>query len=50
MVDDPDPIAAGEEGTVEAVSSLGWFTQVHVNWDCGRTLMLVVPPDIVEVL
>lgn len=50
MPEDPSPIPTGEEGTVEAVSDLGCFTQVRVNWDSGRTLMLVTPPDRVEVL
>jgi hypothetical protein len=50
MPDDPDPIPPGTTGTVTAVRQNGTWAQVDVNWDNGRTLMLVVPPDQVEVL
>jgi hypothetical protein len=54
MPDDPYRIPASSTGTVTAVRKCGsgrdaWF-QVDVNWDNGRTLMLVVPPDQFEVL
>ncbi len=54
MTDDPDPIEPGTTGTVVAIRKCGsgrdvWF-QVDVNWDNGRTLTLVVPPDEVEVV
>ena len=51
MPDDPDPLPFGTQGTVISVSeplSLGSFRtyrQIDVNWDNGRTIMLVVPPD-----
>lgn len=45
MVDDPDPIAAGTQGTVKWVNDLGTFQQIDVEWDNGRTLMLTVPSD-----
>ena len=46
MVDDPDPVPNGTQGTVVFVNetSMG-FTQVDVSWDNGRTLMLCTPPD-----
>jgi hypothetical protein len=50
MPDDPDPIPPGTMGTVTAVRPYGTWAQVDVAWDNGRTLMLVVPPDQVEVL
>ena len=50
MTDDPDPIATGELGTVVAVYSHRDWTQVDVDWDCGRSLMLSIPPDRVEVV
>ena len=54
MPDDPDPIPPGTTGTVTAVRQYGsgrdaWH-QVDVDWDNGRTLILVVPPDEFEVL
>ena len=54
MPDDPDPILSGATGTVTAVRQYGsgrdaWH-QVDVDWDNGRTLMLVVPPDEFEVV
>jgi hypothetical protein len=54
MHDDPDPILVGETGTVVGVTRHGggkaeWF-QVDVSWDNGRTLMLVSPPDVFEIV
>lgn len=48
MADDPDPIAAGTTGTVAGVYPLSDWTQVDVDWDNGRSLMLSIPPDEVE--
>ena len=45
MTDDPDPIAAGELGTVAGVYPQSDWTQVDVDWDSGRSLMLSIPPD-----
>ena len=49
MPDDPCPIPAGTQGTVQRVSEIdlgdGPYTQVSVAWDNGRTLQLVMPPD-----
>ena len=44
--DDPDPIPPGSEGTVARPPTFfqnAW--DVSVNWDNGRSLGLVVPPD-----
>ena len=54
MTDDPDPIPAGATGTVRGVTSHGagenaWH-QIDVRWDNGRTLLLVVPPDVFEII
>ena len=54
MHDDPDPIQAGQIGTVVGVTRhVGgedeWF-QIEVSWDKGRTLMLVSPPDVFEIV
>ena len=54
MHDDPDPIQVGQVGTVVGVTRHGggqdeWF-QVDVSWDNGRTLMLVSPPDVFEII
>ncbi|TWU62280.1 DUF4314 domain-containing protein [Crateriforma conspicua] len=48
MTDDPDPIPAGTIGTVVVVYSHQDWTQVDVAWDTGRSLMLSIPPDVVE--
>ena len=49
---DPDPIPVGALGTVTDVDHQVAFrsTQVSVDWDSGRTLMLVLPEDAVEVV
>lgn len=50
MGEDPDPLEPGVTGTV--TSSCYVFDALHVNvdWDHGRGLNLVVPPDRYEVL
>ena len=54
MPDDPAPIEEGALGTVTNVikSSMGGrpSTQIWVDWDNGRNLMVVIPPDVVEVV
>ncbi len=50
MPDDPDPIKPGATGAVTAVRPYrfglhGPWTQIDVDWDNGRKLMLSVPPD-----
>ena len=49
MADDPDPIQPGQLGTIAHVDVFGsgpeqWM-QISVDWDNGRKLMLVCPPD-----
>lgn len=50
MGNDPDPIPYGTLGTVQRVVDLSWGGknewQVQVDWDNGRTLSLVCPPDL----
>ena len=51
MDDDPDPIPVGTEGRVTSIHEHApGFTQVHVDWDNGRTLMLSMPKDVVTVI
>jgi len=47
MGDDPDPIPSGTKGTVVFCSFMSFDKtwQVVVNWDNGRKLNLVCPPD-----
>ncbi|NDE15113.1 DUF4314 domain-containing protein [bacterium] len=51
MGDDPDPVAPGTEGVVVHTADL-YFPgerpqmQVSVNWDNGRSLSCIVPPDV----
>ena len=54
MHDDPDPVHPGAMGTVASVERLltegaGWL-RIDVDWDNGRDLMLVSPPDQFEVV
>lgn len=54
MPNDPDPIPAGTTGTITSVNPVRMgprsFTQYHVNWDNGRSLSCVVPPDQLQVI
>lgn len=45
MSDDPNPIESGATGTVLSCVQVMDWTQVHVDWDNGRSLSLCVPPD-----
>ncbi len=47
---DPNPIEPGALGTVERVQSFGNLQQIYMQWDDGRTLSLVIPPDVAEVV
>lgn len=49
-MDDPDPVPSGTLGTVRGVYPQHQWTQVDVDWDNGRTLMLSTPPDQFEKL
>lgn len=42
MVDDPNPVAPGTEGTIRLVDGMG---VIHVKWDDGRTLGLIPGVD-----
>ncbi|NND98822.1 MAG: DUF4314 domain-containing protein [Pirellulaceae bacterium] len=48
MSDDPDPIAVGATGTIVNVRPLSDWSQIDVDWDNGRALMLSIPPDEIE--
>jgi hypothetical protein len=50
MPNDPDPIPVGTAGTVAGIYHQRDWTQIDVNWDNGRTLMLSIPDDCVELL
>lgn len=41
MPNDPDPIPVGSEGTVTG----GNGGQMYVDWDCGRSLILIPGED-----
>jgi hypothetical protein len=52
MADDPDPVPAGTVGTVTYVHEFRWpgtpdQLQVSVDWDNGRRLSALVPPDVI---
>ena len=50
MPDDPSPIPAGTTGTVTGTTDVSfggpYCLQVQVDWDNGRRLRAVCPPDI----
>jgi len=50
MPADPDPIPSGTLGTVQDVQSHCGWTQLEVDWDNGRRLMLSLPDDKIEIL
>lgn len=54
MTNDPAPIEPGAIGTVVGVARFGRgpdaWNQIHVQWDNGRTLTLVSPPDEFEII
>ena len=50
MPEDPDPIPAGSFGTVRAINPYHGWTQIEVDWDNGRQLMLSMPDDVIEIL
>ncbi len=49
MRHDPDPIEPGARGTVLSCSWLSTWSQFQImmRWDTGRTLALLMPPDVV---
>jgi hypothetical protein len=51
MPEDPAPIEDGATGTVRRVHRFGTSSmQIGVEWDNGRTLHLVVPPDTYRII
>ncbi len=50
MPEDPDPIPAGSLGNVRAIHPHHGWTQIEVDWDNGRQLMLSMPDDVIEIL
>lgn len=50
MPEDPDPIPAGSLGTVREIHPQRGWTQVEVDWDNGRQLMLSLLDDVIEIL
>ena len=47
MGDDPDPIKAGEQGTIKFEDGMG---HIHVNWDNGRGLALIPGTDVYQII
>ena len=50
MPEDPDPIPYGSLGTIHAIHLHHGWTQVEVDWDNGRRLMLSLPDDVIEIV
>ena len=48
MGPDPDPIASGIKGTIDFVNVSSFGTQIGVDWDNGRKLMVVLPEDTIR--
>ena len=42
MTDDPRPIEPGSEGTIKYIDDM---SQIHVDWDNGRSLALIPGVD-----
>lgn len=50
MDNDPNPIPIGTTGTITNINEVSKnFTQVSVDWDNGRSLMLCLPEDQIEI-
>jgi len=47
MGEDPYPVPPGSLGTVTSVDDLG---TIHMRWDCGSSLGLIVDEDLFEVI
>lgn len=45
MAEDPDPIPVDQRGTVTGIHPHSEWTQINVDWDNSRSLMLSIPPD-----
>ena len=45
MGDDPDPIEPGARGTIDHIGTFQGHTQIGVEWDSGRSLMVLLPED-----
>ncbi len=45
-----DPIPRGSLGTVRKVHQHREWAQVEVDWDNGRSLMLTIPDDCIEII
>jgi|688.fasta_scaffold1944933_2 hypothetical protein len=55
MADDPDPIPVGATGTVICIShhdddDTELWHLIDVKWDSGRTLLLTLPLDRIEII
>jgi hypothetical protein len=55
MPEDPNPIEAGTKGTIRSLNKVDFgrgdsFTQIRVDWDNGRKLMVCIPPDQIRVI
>jgi hypothetical protein len=50
MPKDPCPIPKGTEGTVSGVVRVQNSWQISVDWDNGRTLSVVSPPDTFDII
>lgn len=54
MPNDPNPIPENSTGTVEEVVNMTWGqdkrSQVWIDWDNGRRLCCICPPDHLEII
>ena len=48
MGPDPDPIESGARGTIDHIAVFQGSTQIGVDWDNGRALLLILPEDIIR--
>ena len=50
MPNDPDPIPAGTTGTVMFSTKMGRELILTVDWDINRSLSLICPPDLFQLI
>jgi len=48
MGPDPDPIPVGSTGTIDFIGTFQGSTQIGVDWDNGRALLVILPEDTIR--
>jgi len=48
MGPDPDPVEPGARGTIDHIGTFQGHTQIGVDWDNGRALLVILPEDTIR--